>query len=467
MIYYETDRLILRNVCPEDLPIMWEYRNSEACIRYQRGQSRDRTQIAELIGRRGEDQVSDRTPFMVAVALKDSNAMVGEIVVLPNEQTFTLGYSFHPAHYRQGYAYEALSYMLQLLHRSYSDWEFISFTDPCNEPSMALLKKLRYQDLGYLPAKDSRVFGKWLKPQTIAELQQVTAKTLYDRIVESTPIEKGWSSDRKYRVSTGDAQPYLLRIAPPERTERLWLSYTAMQKAASLEIPMCQPVEYGHCPEGTYALHSWIDGQDAESRIPALSLRQQYGYGLDAGRILRKIHTLPAPQNARPWAERFGAKIDRKLLAYAACPLQYDNGHLLVQYLEENRHLLTDRPQTFQHGDYHIGNMMLDQQGRLVVIDFDKVDHGDPWEEFNRIVWSAQASGYFATGMVDGYFDGPVPMEFWRLLAVYICSNTLGSLPWAIPFGAGEIAVMHRQAAQVLQWYQNMTQIVPTWYQKP
>ena len=43
--------------------------------------------------------------------------------------------------------------------------------------------------------------------------------------------------------------------------------------------------------------------------------------------------------------------------------------------------------------------------------------------EFKRIVWCAQAAPAFSTGMVDGYFDGEVPMKFWRLLVLYICSN--------------------------------------------
>ena len=50
------------------------------------------------------------------------------------------------------------------------------------------------------------------------------------------------------------------------------------------------------------------------------------------------------------------------------------------------------------------------------------------------------------------------------LLALYICSNTLGSLPWAIPFGEGEIQVMRKQAAQVLEWYDEMKNVIPTWY---
>ena len=91
---------------------------------------------------------------------------------------------------------------------------------------------------------------------------------------------------------------------------------------------------------------------------------------------------------------------------------------------------------------------------------------GDPWEEFNRIVWCAQIAPSFAAGMVDGYFDNNVPLEFWKLLALYICSNTLSSLPWAISFGDGEIKTMKNQAKEILEWYENMTRVIPTWYRK-
>lgn len=159
--------------------------------------------------------------------------------------------------------------------------------------------------------------------------------------------------------------------------------------------------------------------------------------------------------------------MDRKIRIYRDCPLQYENGELFLSYLEDNRHLLTERPQSYQHGDYHIGNMMVDSNGQLIVIDFEKDDCGDPWEEFNRIVWSAQAAPAFASGMVDGYFDGQVPLDFWKLLALYICTNSIGSLPWAIPFGETEIQTMRKQAGEVLQWYRNMTTVIPTWYYPP
>ena len=126
--------------------------------------------------------------------------------------------------------------------------------------------------------------------------------------------------------------------------------------------------------------------------------------------------------------------------------------------------MLKNRPQVYQHGDYHIGNMMIDRGGQLHVIDFNRNDYGDPWEEFNRIVWCTQKAPLFASGMVNGYFDDNVPMEFWRLLALYISSNTLSSVYWAIPFGQDEVNTMLNQAKEVLSWYDNMRNPVPTWY---
>ena len=100
----------------------------------------------------------------------------------------------------------------------------------------------------------------------------------------------------------------------------------------------------------------------------------------------------------------------------------------------------------------------------MTVIDFGRFDYGDPWEEFNRIVWCARASPPFAAGRADGYFGGEVPDKFWQLLALYIASNTLSSVPWAVPCGQQQIDVMLRQARDVLNGYRNMSQTVPSWY---
>lgn len=278
------------------------------------------------------------------------------------------------------------------------------------------------------------------------------------------PIEKGWSSDVKYKAADKDGKLCLLRITPPGKDANRREMFELTQRTASLGVPMCAPLGFGTCAEGTYSLFEWIDGVELEAALADLPDVEQYVYGVQAGEILQKIHSIPAPDNVPDWAERFNAKASRKIEIFRSCPIQFEGGEAIIAYIEENRGLLENRPQCFQHGDYHVGNMMLDRAGKLRIIDFDRYDFGDPWEEFNRIPWCAQASPHFATGLLNGYFGGEPPMEFWRLLALYLGSNLLSSVSWAIPFGQGEIDTMLNQAKEVLGGYAGMTRVVPSWY---
>ena len=174
MRFLETTRLILRNVAAKDADIMSDYRNNEICARYQRCQTKDYDGIVALVERRKSDVMSVDAPFMAAVALKDTDEMVGEIVVMPKDGTISLGYTFSYKHHRKGYSFEALTALINMLHKQYPEWDFISFTEPENEPSIALLKKLGYKDMGYIPSMESQVFGKWTTIATEAEIAQAT-----------------------------------------------------------------------------------------------------------------------------------------------------------------------------------------------------------------------------------------------------------------------------------------------------
>jgi aminoglycoside phosphotransferase (APT) family kinase protein/8-oxo-dGTP pyrophosphatase MutT (NUDIX family) len=236
-----------------------------------------------------------------------------------------------------------------------------------------------------------------------------------------------------------------------------------LEQVAALDIPMCLPIEFGTCADGVYSLQSWIDGEDLEAVLPLLSEAEQYVLGLKSGEMLKKMHSIPAPDTQEEWAARFTRKTNHKIKAYRECGIRFDGDDSIVEYIENNRRLLENRPQCFQHGDFHVGNMML-ERGELKIIDFDRYDFGDPWEEFNRIVWCAAASPHFATGQLRGYFGGEPPMEFFKLLAFYIASNTLSSIYWAIPFGKSDLDAMMKQSQDVLQWYDNMRTPVPSWY---
>ncbi|MFT3950406.1 MAG: GrpB family protein [Oscillospiraceae bacterium] len=280
------------------------------------------------------------------------------------------------------------------------------------------------------------------------------------------PITKGMSGDKKFFAEATDGK-YLLRVSEMSEYDRKRAEFKLVEKMAALTIPMPQPVAFGKCDNGNcvYTLLTWIDGREVEEVLPTLSEAEQYALGTKSGEILRRIHAIPAPENSADWAERYFAVIDERLNAFRAEGVPFDGDNLILDFLESNRFLLNGRPQLRHHGDYHEGNMIISDGGTLSVIDWHMVDFdnfGDPWYEFNRIVVAFPA---FASGQINGYFHNVPPTEFWKLLAYYLSASAITSIVWSKYFAPERLAEILRLNEDVLRWFDNMKNFVPTWYQ--
>jgi serine/threonine-protein kinase len=293
----------------------------------------------------------------------------------------------------------------------------------------------------------------------------------FDTFVKIEPVSGGWSRDKKYRVETDAGERLLLRVADVAAHDRKYAEYEMLTRVAELDVPAPRPMAFGTCDGGSsvYLLLTWMDGADALNVLPTLTEAEQYNLGLKAGGILRKIHTISAPEGAADWAPRFHAVFDRRLADYRKCPVRVDGGTYMLDYLEAHRPLLEGRPQSRHHGDYHSGNLLIAENGTLSVIDWEINDfdnYGDPWYEFNRIINSLPISAPFYSGQLSGYFGGEPPRVFWELYAYYTAANTLGAIPFVAPLGGEyleEYLLMNKTA---LEWFDNMRNPVPAWYQK-
>ena len=179
MIFLQTQRLILRNVEERDGAVMFDYRNDVRCARYQRGQNKARNHIDAMIVRRKADVLSEDQPCMMAIEDIQTGEMAGELVVMPSGDSFSLGYTVHYRHHRKGYAFEALTALVAHLHEQFPQREILCFVDPRNEASRKLLHKLDFEEVGYLPAMESILFGKWLHPETRQDVLHIQER--YER----------------------------------------------------------------------------------------------------------------------------------------------------------------------------------------------------------------------------------------------------------------------------------------------
>ena len=114
-------------------------------------------------------------------------------------------------------------------------------------------------------------------------------------------INKGWSDDKKYCVADQKQKKYFLRVSDKEKLDSKKLEFDMMEKVASLGVPMCKPISIELCDDEVYSLHEWIDGKDASEIILTVSREQQYIYGVEAGSILRIIHSLPVTEVREDW----------------------------------------------------------------------------------------------------------------------------------------------------------------------
>ena len=283
-------------------------------------------------------------------------------------------------------------------------------------------------------------------------------KRIYDTIIKSEPLNKGWSDDKKYCVTTTDGTKYLLRISPISKYEARKSLFAILEQVAALGVPMCMPIEFGICDSGVYIIQSWIKGEDLETVLPALSDTEQYVLGLKAGEILRKIHTVCASdmKSDRPeWAESFDHTVDERIQKYLACGLRFENDEYILAYLEKNRYLIENRPRCFQHGDYCVRNIML-ENGEIKIIDFERLYFGDPWEDFHFVMLDAPKTPHFTTGLFRGYFNGTPPIEFFQTYAFYVYSSILPGIYELDLTDTNEVNRMLKQTQDVLGWFEDI-----------
>jgi aminoglycoside phosphotransferase (APT) family kinase protein len=174
----------------------------------------------------------------------------------------------------------------------------------------------------------------------------------------------------------------------------------------------------------------WIDGEDLENVLPHLSQTEQYQLGIEAGHLLAKVHAC-APLHSLPdWESHFNAKLDRKIARALSCPEHIPGRNELIAYINANRYRLVNRPVTLQHGDFHLGNLLLQPNGHLALIDLNRFDTGDPWEDSTassgmpRPLRHLPAGGSMATSSVR---FRPRSSRFWHCTSLPMpCPVSLG-----------------------------------------
>jgi aminoglycoside phosphotransferase (APT) family kinase protein len=281
------------------------------------------------------------------------------------------------------------------------------------------------------------------------------------------PIYKGYSGDSKY-VVVKDDHKYLLRTYSYNQHSGKMMEYNALLKMGEYGVNCSRPLEIGTIQSHGlgYMILTYIEGNDATDELPKYSSDDQYQIGLEAGRELLKINQYMAPDTMTSWYDRKILKHNKCMDEYSKIEVRINNDERIMSFIDENLPLMKNRPNQFQHDDFHVGNLILNDNAQLGVIDFNRCDWGDPIHEFLKIgLFSSEVSIPFSIGQIRGYHNPLNPDElFWRLYSLYLAMNVFSAVVWILKVKPEELNITMEKLNRVLDDHNHFDLIKPKWY---
>ncbi|MGG7098569.1 aminoglycoside phosphotransferase family protein [Clostridium sardiniense] len=279
-------------------------------------------------------------------------------------------------------------------------------------------------------------------------------------------IDEGWSKDIKYYIEDCNKNKLLLRLSDISMLEPKNKEFEIIKKYNSLSFEMSKAISFGICnnKQNVYMLLTWVEGKSLITALPKLSEKAQYILGLEAGNILKKIHSMPIIKSDMPLENSQERKV-KKLIKYENSSVRIDNDQEVLKFIKKNINKLNSLPPVYTHGDFHVGNLILTPHNTIGVIDFNRWKCGDVYEEFYKVqFFDIEVSIPFSIGQIDGYFNNDPPFKFWDILSVYVAHASLTAINWAEAFGEDEINGMKLRCINAFKDFNNFKSIIPNWY---
>lgn len=289
----------------------------------------------------------------------------------------------------------------------------------------------------------------------------------YESYKKIEPINKGWSSDKKYSVEMISGEKRLLRVSDISEYEEKSKEFDLMKRISTTGINMSQPIDFGTCNDGNsvYQLLTWCEGEEAKELLPSLTEKEQYAFGWEAGQMMLKMQTIESYPPGSDWARTYGERVAKSIEAYKACGEIMVGADLLLSFLAKHSSCLDNRPMHLLHADFQSDNMVISPKKELYAIDFQGSGLVDPYYALGGVMVTAEVSPQFSIGQLHSYFGGRVPDNFWELNAFYMAAECINAFSVAVTLGKEEIDYSNEMMKEVLDWFDNLNNLIPTWYE--
>ena len=282
---------------------------------------------------------------------------------------------------------------------------------------------------------------------------------------EITRIRKGFSEEEKYMVKTA-SDTYLLRISPVNAHSRKVEEFEIMKEVFAKGVSCNRPIDMFTVEdedERICSLFSFLPGYDAEENINALDEQTQYEIGFQAGLDLRKINSVKNQTSS--WKQRKLVKHEHYLRQYFDHGYSFKNDKKVINFIELNCDRIESGPDMLQHDDFHLGNIVINNNEYSGILDFNRYDWGDPLHEFVKLEWFTwPISRSFSRGEIKGYFGkNSVSQDACLIISVYVAMSIFSTFVWTMKFHPHTMPVIEKTMNSILDSYEYFDKPQPEW----
>ncbi|HDI4492548.1 TPA: phosphotransferase family protein [Listeria monocytogenes] len=273
-------------------------------------------------------------------------------------------------------------------------------------------------------------------------------------------IKKGFSVDRKYQVD----ETYLVRVFPIDLLQERKQEFKIIQALDSQTPFVPKAYDFGFIEREGYMIISYLRGEDAESGMTHLSHSEQFKAGFSAGEILREVHKIPLDIPKMNWLDFQTAKFKRKVEELKELEITASFLTDTEKFVYKNIARLKNRPICLQHGDFHPANIILNNKKFVGLIDFNRLEFGDPLFDLAKIgFFTTEVSIPFARGNILGYIDKEEVTDFWNLYELYTAMHITSAVSWAAKNESRNFKKLMDYAVKTAASHDNFQKIVPNW----
>lgn len=270
------------------------------------------------------------------------------------------------------------------------------------------------------------------------------------------------SYEPKYHVQTKD-DTYFVKFSTYDRfdPDLLEAMQTVYNHIPSLSIPLFSlNLSSIHRQINVY---TWIPGTPLNEMIHSLPEKECYHFGIRCGHKLQNIHSIKQTNSVDTYSFENNLAQSMRILFERPDLLTHRNKYLPQMHIWMEK-LKRPHELSLVHMDYVPKNLMV-ANDTIHVIDWDSCEVSDPWLDFFEkglaLYPERQA---FNTGVIDGYFGGNVPSEFWNYFKALTVFALIRMSTWIV--NQNNPTYVNLVEQHICDSYNNFTCSIPTWYIK-